>query len=146
MPFEDLAQLVEPLALPIRGKTYTLPVVSLEDGILLRSVFDGKPDPSLTDGLVNKILLGDALAEMVADGVSDEWVGRVLLTAMADLKSGRFQAELMWRTGGDPKALDQVVRSLAPNRKARRASTSTGAAGTTKPPASTSGTRTSRKK
>lgn len=146
MPFEDLDQLVEPLALPIRGKTYTLPKVSVDDGILLRSVFDGKPDPSLTDGVVNRILLGDTLAEMVADGVSDEWVGRVLLTAMADLKSGRFQAELMWRTGGDPKALDQVVKSLAPNRKARRASTSTGAAGTTKPQASTNGTRKSRKK
>ena len=144
MPFEDLTQLVEPLALPIRGKTYVLPTVSLEDGLLLKSVLDGHPDPSLVDGQVNRILLGDALTEMNSDGVSDEWVGRALLTAMADFKSGRFQAELMWKTGGDPKALDDLVKP--PNRKARRASTSTGAAGTTKPPASTSGMRKSPKK
>lgn len=150
MAFEDLDELVEPLALPIRGKTYTLPRVSLEDGIRLKSVFDGNPDPTLTDEIVNGILLGPVHQELTADGVSDEWVGRVILTAMADLKSGRVQAEIMWKTGGDPKAIGALMVSLAPNRAARRkaskSSTSTGAADTTKPPASTSGTKTSRKK
>lgn len=146
MAFEDLVELVEPLALPIRGKTYVLPRVSLEDGIRLRPVFDGTPDPTLTDDELYRILLGPIHQELTADGVSDEWVTRVVLTAMADLKSGRVEAEIMWKTGGDPKAVEAMVRAAAPNRKARRASTSTGAAGTTKQPASTSGTKMSRKK
>ena len=149
MAFEDLTELVEPLELPIRGKTYRLPAVSYEDGLRLKSLLDGEPDPSLTDADVNRILLGDVRDEMEKDGVQAEWIGRVLLTALADYKSGRFSAEVMWRTGGDPKELDLLVKAVTPNRAARRASKrlpSTGEASTTKRPASTSSTKTSRKK
>lgn len=150
MAFEDLTQLIEPLALPIRGKTYVLPAVSLEDGLLLKSVLDGVPDPNITDDDVKRILIGDTLAQLEADGVPKEWIGRVLLTALADFKSGRFTAEVMWKTGGDPKELEALVKSAAPNREARRKaskrSPSTGEAGTTKPRASTSGTTKSRKR
>lgn len=146
MAFEDLAELVEPLELPIRGKTYTLPLVSIDDGIRLKSVLDGEPDDTITDDDVKRILLGDVLAQLKADGVSDEWVGRVLLTALADFRSGRFQAEIMWKTGGDPKAIEALIKSVAPNRAAKRASRPTVAASTTKVRASSSGTKTSRGK
>jgi hypothetical protein len=149
MAFEDLTTYIEPLELPIRGKVYRLPVVSYEDGLRLKSLLDGAPDESLTDADVNRILLGEVRAEMEADGVAPEHIGRVLLVALTDYKSGRFSAELMWRTGGDPKELDKLVQATAPNRAARRASKrspSTGEAVTTKRPASTSGTKTSRKK
>jgi hypothetical protein len=149
MAFEDLTELIEPLELPIRGKVYRLPAVSFEDGLRLKSLLDGAPDSSLTDADVNRILLGDVRDQLEFDGVPAEWIGRVLLVALTDYKSGRFSAEVMWKTGGDPKELDKLVKATAPNRAARRASKrspSTGEAGTTKPPASTSGTKTSRKK
>lgn len=142
MAFEDLDELVEPLALPIRGKTYVLPKVQLEDGIRLRSVLDGAPDESLTDAVVEGILLGPVAAELGADGVSDEWKTRVYMTALANFRHGRAQAEIMWKTGGDPKAVTALVESMAPNRAARR-SKPTGEAGTTKQQASTSGTKKS---
>lgn len=148
MAFEDLTELIEPLELPIRGKVYRLPKPSLEGGLTLKSILDGTPDESVTDEDVQRILLGDVLPQMRADGVPDEWVGRVLLTALADFKSGRFAAEIMWKTGGDPKELDKLLQAVAPNRETRRKAlkSSTGGAGTTKRPASTSGTKTSRKK
>jgi hypothetical protein len=149
MAFEDLTELVEPLVLPIRGKMYRLPAVSFEDGLRLKSLLDGAPDPDLTDADVNRILLGDVRGQLEADGVPQEWIGRVLLVALADYKSGRFSAEVMWKTGGDPKEIQALTEQVAPNRAARRKaskqSPSTVAADTTKRPASTSGTKTSRK-
>lgn len=156
MPFEELTELIEPLELPIRGKVYRIPPVSFEDGLILRSVLDGNPDESVTNDQVRAILLGGVDDELRADGVNDEWIGRVMLTALADVKSGRFAAEVMWKTGGDPKELDALVKAATPNRAARRsaakkspggkASTgSTGEAATTKQPATTSTTKASRK-
>lgn len=148
MAFEELTELVEPLELPIRGKRYTLPQVSLEDGLRVTAALNGRPDPELTDDKIRVILLGDSEEQMKADGVSAEWRGRAYLTAMSDFLHGRAAAEIMWRTGGDPKAIQALTESVAPNRAARRkkASTSTDAGNTTKPRASTSGTKTSRKK
>lgn len=146
MAFEDLTEFIEPLILPIRGKKYTLPAVSFDDGVRVRAALDGRPDPTLTDERLHEILLGAAEQEMVADGVSSEFRGRAYMTAMSDFLHGRFAAEVMWKTGGDPKAIAALTAPL--NRAARRKAQkpSTGAAVTTKPPASTSGTKTSRKK
>lgn len=149
MAFEELTELVEPLELPIRGKVYRLPAVSFDDGLKLKSLLDGEPDDTLTDADVNRILLGDARDELEADGVPPEWIGRVLLVALTDWKSGRFSAELMWKTGGDPKELAKLVESAQPNRAAKRASKrspGTELASTTRRPASTSRTKASRKK
>lgn len=150
MAFEDLTELIEPLELPIRGRVYRLPSVSLEDGVRVQAALNGRPDPDLTDERLHQILLGDAEQLMTADGVSAEWRGRAYLTAMSDFLHGRFAAEVMWKTGGDPKAIQALTAEVAPNRAARRKapkqSPSTGTAGTTKQPASTSSTKASRKK
>lgn len=149
MAFEDLTEYIEPVVLPIKGRRYTLPEVSYEDGLRITAALNGRPDPSLTDEELHRILLGDAEQQMVADGVSAEWRGRAYLTAMSDLLHGRFAAEIMWKTGGDPKAIRDLTDSVAPNRAARRKaskqSPSTAADASTKQPAPTSGTR-SRKK
>lgn len=130
MAFRDLRVIAGPLVLPINGHEYTLPTVNAEDGARILSALGGSPDDQLTDAELNRILLGDQEAAMVADHVKPDEIARVVWTALADLQSGRAVAEIIWENGVDPKVL---------NRAQRRAKTS-GAAGSTKRPDSTNGT------
>ncbi|OYV64453.1 MAG: hypothetical protein B7X07_06360 [Actinobacteria bacterium 21-64-8] len=155
--FEDYEKVVDPLILPIRGKDYVIPEVSMPDGLKYTKYVEEltaaeesrktDPDAPLPEPLDNDVfrhmMLGAAYDEMVADGVPAAAVSRALVTATANFQTGRASAEIMWATGGDPKAIEKY---LMPNRAARRASarsTGTGSAKKTPSPASTNSTKTS---
>jgi hypothetical protein len=121
--FKDYSELADPLVLPINGKTYTIPAVGLADGIKLMAVFSGEEDaPTIPDEEFNRILLGSAYEEMLADNVPGPAVVRAALTALADFQKGRATAEILWETGGDPKALTAWMKTNS-NRAQRRAKT-----------------------
>lgn len=142
--FADFNDLFDPLVLPINGKKYTIPPMSFDAGVRINGLFG--PDPeTLPDEELFALLLGDTLSEMIADGVPAKAINRAGMAALSDFRENRAVAEAVWATGGDPKALTEYAKAQAPNRAARR-STRTAAATTTKPRASTSGTKTSRKK
>lgn len=139
MPFKDYNEIVEPLELPINGKVYRIPPLGLADGIYLTEHLDpkSKSEP-MTDEAFRRLLLGDAYEQMLADNVPAGSVRRAALTALADHQSSRAAAEIMWETGGDPKAVQEwAAEATTP--------TSTAEEPTTPPQASTSGTSRSRK-
>ena len=140
--FKDYQELADPLVLPINGKSYTIPAVGLADGIKLTAALDPESKTPLADDEFNRMLLGTAYDEMLVDNVPGPAVIRASLTALADFQKGRATAEIMWETGGDPKALTAWVK--AATNRAQRRSTGTGAAKKTRSPASTNGTKTSR--
>lgn len=129
MPFEDYTEFIEPLVLPIRGKGYTVPPMSLEAGLRLKPFLEGKIPEGITDDELAHLTLGAAYDEMVADTVPPAAIQRAMLTALAEYQSGRGAAEILWRTGGDPKAVESEVRKVT--NRAQRRSKVTGAANTT---------------
>jgi len=133
MTFRDLTDIIGPLELPIRGKTYTLPVVKAPDGAKILAALAGKGE--LSDAQLHKILLGDVEKQMTDDGVTPFELDRVLWTALADVQKGRAIAEVIWEQGIDPKALTEATN------RAQRRSKPSAAASTTKRPASTSTTK-----
>lgn len=137
MAFRDITEILGPITLPIRGKTYTLPTLTIVQGLKLRASMDPKDDTDLTDDEFYALLLGDALQEMQADGVGPDMIARAAFTALADWQSGRPAAEAIWEFGVDPKVLkgylDKVQQALT--------STSTAEATTTPKPAPGSGTK-----
>lgn len=155
--FEDYEKVVDPLILPIRGKDYRIPEVSASAGAKYIVYMEAraaaeeaqKADPTvplpapMPDDEFLHMILGTAYDEMVADDVPAAAILRASATAFADFQRGRATAEIIWATGGDPKALTAY---LTPNRATRRASarsTGTASARRTPSPASTSSTRTS---
>ena len=136
--FKDYQELADPLVLPINGKKYTISAVGLADGIKLTAALDPESKTPLADDEFNRMLLGTAYNEMLADNVPGPAVIRASLTALADFQKGRETAEIMWETGGDPKALTAWVKA-ATNREQRRKAAQ---AGSTKPPVSGNSTKT----
>lgn len=154
MPFVELDEVFEDfLPLPVSGKIYRVPPTDGETGIWCQrlmstavAVANGGDMPADMPKLdfegedeiaLYQRLLGPVWDELHADGVSWPRIMLIAQTAFIWAGSGRTIAEEYWNSGGtDPKA-------LTPNRKARRSAgtTSTGAAGTTRKPASTSGTK-----
>ena len=151
MALPDYIEFLDPLKIPIRGKEYVIPPISFETGLRLTPLTEGVEDAKKligNDESFYRTALGTAYAEMVADSVPNDAIFRAVLTAWTDFKAGRGAAEIMWKTGGDPKAIQALTdqANRATRRKAQKRSTSTGAANTTKRPASTSGTKTSPQK
>lgn len=137
MPFKDYAEVVERLELPINGKKYQIPPVSLSDGIKLADVIDPDSKTTVSDEEFSRLVLGAALDEMRADHVTPAAIERASLAGLAYWRKGISTAEIMWETGGDPKALEAWVKSTT-NRASRRKAAQ---AGTTKPLASGSSTK-----
>jgi len=129
-PYEDI---VGPLVIPIRGKEYTLPTVSLQDGLRIHASKSG--GEALTGEELYKILLGDAWEQMTADGIGGDVLDRVFLTAYADFTSGRDSAEEAWENGV-PKAMREAAREVLALMTPQDEAT------TTPPPASGNGTTT----
>jgi hypothetical protein len=125
--YEDI---VGPLIIPARGKTYTLPTISLSDGVKLHAAINGG---TLDAGELDRILLGDAKQQMVDDHVGGDVIDRALLAALTDFQQGRESAEEAWENGV-PKAMREAAKELLTLMH------NTDAEPTTKPPASTSGT------
>lgn len=142
MAFREITDIYGPIVLPIRGKTYTLPVLTIEQGLKLRDVLNPADNATMDDAEFYAFLLGDALEAMRADAVTPDTIARAAFTALADFQSGRPAAELIWETGIDPK----VLQSYLGNMQEALTSLNTGTAGTTKSPKRTSGTKTSQQK
>jgi hypothetical protein len=134
VPFKDYNELVEPLELPINGKVYRIPPVGFDEGITLAEGLDPKNKATLTDEIALPLVLGSALEEMRADHVRPAAITRAFMAALADWKRDRATAEIMWETGGDPKAIRAVANPTATTPTAAAAET------TTPRRASTSGT------
>jgi hypothetical protein len=109
MAFRDITDILGPIALPIKGKTYTLPVLTIEQGIKLHKIMDPKDEATMTDPELYAFLLGEAHAEMAADNVAPEVIARAAFVALADWQSGRPAAEVIWEQGVDPKALMKAI-------------------------------------
>lgn len=140
MAFRDITDIIGPIALPIKGKTYTLPSLTIEQGVKLHQVMDPEHEATMTDPELFAFLLGDAHAQMVEDNVAPEIIARAAFTALADWQSGRPAAEVIWEQGVDPKALQQAIELAE-----ALTSTSTDEAVKTPSPARTNTTK-SRKK
>jgi hypothetical protein len=131
--FKDVAP--DPLKLPINGRLYVIPPVSAADGL---KAWQWIKNGAKADGTsakvedVARLLLGAAHKRLLADKVSWQALNRVYLTVISDFTNGRSAAEVMWETGGNPKALTAMTRSAKPEGD-----------DTTPPPDSTNGTRTS---
>lgn len=125
--FTDFNDLYDPLVLPINGKQYTIPPVSFAAGVKINGIIDGVE--KLGDEEFYRLLLGSVFDELLSDEVPSTAIDRVGKTALADFQVGRSMAEIMWKTGGDPKAIESLTPPK-PNRAARR-SKGTGAANKT---------------
>lgn len=136
--FEEFAQ--EPLAFPVGGKVYTVEPIGWEDGVRLTALLDGTEEMPDAD-TQNRLLMGDTLAQMVADKVPAVAISRALLTCLTDFRLGRDAAERVWEAGLTPEAL--APKGAEPD---STPSSSTDEAAKTPTRASGTGTRTSQKK
>lgn len=123
MSFKNYNDVADRLVLPIGDKEYTIPEVGMADGLRLSEMFEkqaaGEKFDPIPDDEFNRMLIGDVYTELLADNVPASAVRRIILTALADFQRGRAVAEVMWETGGDPKALETYVRTVT-NRQQRR--------------------------
>lgn len=133
MAFAPLEEILGPITLPIRGKEYTLPQLSWEDGIRLHTILAGE-DAGAQVGDVMRLLLGDVYDQLATDNAPRATVDRVFFTALADFKTGREAAQEVW-LHGIPKELTQLAAVAMADAMTRQ-----GVGTSTKPPASGSGT------
>lgn len=141
MAFADYEQVIEPLALPYRGKVYTLPELGIQDTVQLNLVLDPETETDMSVADLEELLLGPAGEQMKADNVPYGFRERAFRTAVAEYRYGREIAEQVWNLKGDapaPKAPPAATDSTP--------SPSTEAATETPSPAPTTGTKTSRPK
>ncbi|MFE6284346.1 hypothetical protein [Streptomyces sp. NPDC057877] len=156
-PFEALdAFLDDYLELPVKGgdgqtRLYRIEDPSAEDGIKIerittmaaRLAAGGKrPDTRVLDDEEEKDLfrmcLGDTYDQLLADGVKWAPFKHTAMTVMFWVVSDRETAAEFWRTGQQPgKAQNREARRA----QAKRATSASGEASTTRSPASTSGTK-----
>lgn len=132
--FADITEFLEPLALPIAGKTYTIPPVPYDVGLRL-TAGDAESIDAMSPDEFRRTFLGAALDQMAADNVPLVYVARAALTALADFQGGRTVAEAMWASGGSPKALEawaeQQRRAQPQDRKPPASKRSRSTAGAT---------------
>ena len=137
MALRPLEDIIGPLVIPIRGKEYTLPRVSLKDGLRLTDALRNKGAVPWVDLI--PMLLGDTHKEMVEDRVPPAMIDRVLWTALADFQNGRESAEAVWENGVPKEVLAELMRTITAK------ATQQAEANTTLSPASTSGTKSPEK-
>ena len=134
MGFAPLEEIEGPIVLTLRGKDYTLPVISMKEGLDLQArIING----GVSVGELSGALLGDVLVELAKDGVNPDITARVTAVAIAEWKFGRAAAEAAWQ---DPKALTNMIQALQQAIEAAQ-TTPSAEASTTPPPASGSGTK-----
>lgn len=132
MGFAPLEEIEGPIVLTLRGKDYTLPVISMEQGLAIQA----RIREGITQGELTRELLGDVFVQLVRDGAGPALIDRVAGVAIAEWQFGREAAEEAWR---DPKALLSLIQRVAGALAAAR--TTPSAAETTTPqPASGNGT------
>ena len=131
-PYEDI---VGPLIVPYRGKTYELTPVTLNDGLRLHKALSSE-EPIQWGDLI-PMLLGDAYQTMVDDHVPPAVIDRALWTALADFQHGRETAESVWENGVPKEVLESLTTIVEEQAKTIQQAAAT----TTKRPASGSGTK-----
>jgi hypothetical protein len=159
--FEELTNylVAEPLKLPVKGRVYEVPPASAELGLWCRSIFSAANAededeereakaraPKLPGNMtLSQRVLGPAWDAMLRDGIEDEYIEFCGTTAFIWIVRGEEAAELYWKSAGDPGKLQRPANREERRAVARAGATSTGAAGETPSPGSTSGTRSRRK-
>lgn len=111
MAFRSLEDILGPLVLPIGGKTYTLPTLSLEDGVRLHALLAGETEEGTIQDAMD-ILLGDVREQMAADGLGPVTQDRVFFTALADFQTDREGAEKIWENGIPLEATAALVEAV----------------------------------
>lgn len=141
MALRPLEDIIGPLVVPLRGKEYTLPRVSLTDGVRLTQALSN--NGTVLWGELIPMLLGDTYQEMMEDRVPPAMIDRVLWTALADFQNGRESAEAVWEYGVPKEILKElmtVIQAQIPQAEEPttppRASTSTTKSPATKAPRS----------
>ena len=125
-PYEEI---IGPLVIPVRGKEYPLPPVSLQDGLRLHAAAHGGDTVTLEE--MTTIILGDTRQQMLDDGVPISVIDRALWAGIADYQQGREMAEHVWERGVPKEVLENLVTVLA-----QAQTTPPAAESTTPPPAS----------
>lgn len=138
MDFPDYNEVVEPLVLPINGKKYTIAPIGLDAGVRLLEGLSPDTKKPLPDEEFYRLVLGDALDKMRADNVKQDAISRAAKAVLADHQRDRATALVFWKTGGDPKAIRELVTA------ALEASTSTTTVEEPTTPSQKSGSGTSR--
>lgn len=140
MAFRPLEEVLGPITLPIKGVDYTLPAVSMEDGLRLHKILAGEDQEAHWQDLFD-ILLGDVKAQLDDAGTDASTIDRVFFTALADFQTGRDAAEKVWENG-IPKEWVAVLSKAVELAQ----TTPQAEASTTKPPASGNGTNGPKRK
>lgn len=109
MPLRPLEDIIGPLVVPVRGKEYALPAVSVADGAKIHA--SRSSGAALEYQELYRIILGDVHEQMIADHVPGDVVDRVFLAAYTDFTSGRESAEEVWENG-IPKALRDAAKEV----------------------------------
>lgn len=138
-PYEEV---IGPLVIPVRGKEYPLPTISMQDGLRMHSAAHGGEDLSLEELTV--IILGDARQQMLDDGVPLAVIDRALWAGIADYQQGREAAELVWERGVPKEVLEELKKILTQAQTTPPAAESTTpqpASGTTTKPRKAPGSR-----
>lgn len=151
MAFKDLSEFYDPdLHLPYKGKTYVVPAADLDTGLYLQTIFNlgvkansgaisdesaAQFDDDEEVDFMERCLGRELLDELRADKVPTPVASLMAQTLMVDTVADRTTAEQFWASGG---------KAPASNRDRRRTATRTrtGAANTTRKPASRNGTST----
>src|SRR5690349_5574354 len=110
MALRPLEDIIGPLVVPLRGKEYTLPRVSLTDGVRLTQALSN--NGTVLWGELIPMLLGDAYQEMMDDRVPPAMIDRVLWTALADFQNGRESAEAVWEHGVPKEIVAELMTTI----------------------------------
>jgi hypothetical protein len=132
--FKDFDEVADPLAFPIKGKVYTVPDISIANGLRINSGED------MADEELFRALLGDVLDELRTDDVPADAFSRLFMAALTDIRVGRAAAQIVWETGAVPERL--AARVEAANNPNSKTSSNSAAETETPSPASSSTTPT----
>ncbi|MCQ1951621.1 hypothetical protein NNX28_17015 [Arthrobacter sp. zg-Y859] len=167
MAFKDLAEVLDDtLRIPLNGKEYVIHGVTAESGLWFQAIVEaGKaqadaqrkaketgtdaPEEIELPADVERVLeagrnrdlqreaLGDALDELISDGVSQVRINHLAQTVVLWTVAGRDQAEEYFNSGGKAVPPNRAARRTATRTRTGAASTKTGSRTTTSTPKGT---------
>lgn len=108
MALPDWSTLEPPLRIPIAGKTYEIPPVSIAAAMEIEALKEKEAESPLVGDDADqswRLIMGSAYDEMIADGVPHRALTRAKLTAAIDYQFDRDMAEQFWEMNSIPKAL-----------------------------------------
>lgn len=145
--FDDYEEFAEPLRLPVRGKTYTIPEATLSKARIMHQFManpDKIPKDLNTDEKFSRFILTDAVYdELIADDVPVPALTRMVSVVSIDVVQGRVAALAAWKVGRSPEALAAVMAAAArltagiPAPEANETPTENPSSGSTNPTADT---------